>query len=116
MIQNIILLELLVTRMKMIAKLKDFLFKVLICLFVLAIPAMLCVYAVQARQYTILTKEVRELEKKQEKLIEENKKLVSDIAVLSSADRIEKIAVEELGMHKAETEDIVRVEMTGEKK
>ena len=42
--------------------------------------------------------------------------LVSDIAVLSSADRIEKIAVEELGMHKAETEDIVRVEMTGEKK
>ena len=49
-------------------------------------------------------------------LIEENKKLVSDIAVLSSADRIEKIAVEELGMHKAETEDIVRVEMTGEKK
>ena len=46
----------------------------------------------------------------------ENKKLVSDIAVLSSADRIEKIAVEELGMHKAETEDIVRVEMTGEKK
>ena len=59
---------------------------------------------------------VSELENKQEKLIEENKKLVSDIAVLSSADRIEKIAVEELGMHKAETEDIVRVEMTGEKK
>ena len=31
-------------------------------------------------------------------------------------ERIEKIAVEELGMHKAEAEDIVRVEMTGEKK
>ena len=77
---------------------------------------MLCLYAAQARQYTNLTKEIRELERKQEKLIEENKKLVSDIAVLSSADRIEKIAVEELGMHKAETEDIVRVEMTGEKK
>ena len=34
----------------------------------------------------------------------------------SSADRIEKMAVEELGMHKAQADDIVRVEMTGEKK
>ena len=76
---------------------------------------MLFLYALQAKQYTELTKEVKALELKQEKLIEENKKLVSDIAILSSADRIEKIAVEELGMHKAEKEDIVRVEMTGEK-
>ena len=95
---------------------KDFIVKVFFCIFVLTIPLVLCLYATQARRYTALTSEIRELEKKQEKLIEENKKLVSDIAVLSSADRIEKIAVEELGMHKAETEDIVRVEMTGEKK
>ena len=98
------------------AVVKDFFSILLLCLVVLSIPAMLCLYAVQAKKYTTLTQEVRDLEKKQEKLIEENKKLVSDIAVLSSADRIEKIAVEELGMHKAETEDIVRVEMTGEKK
>ena len=97
-------------------KFKDFIVKCFFCIFVLAIPAVLCLYAVQARRYTVLTSEIKELEKKQEKLIEENKKLVSDIAVLSSADRIEKIAVEELGMHKAETEDIVRVEMTGERK
>ena len=71
----------------------------------------MCLYAVQARRYTALTSEIKELEKKQEKLIEENKKLVSDIAVLSSADRIERIAVEELGMHKAETEDIVSVQL-----
>ena len=51
-----------------------------------------------------------------EKLIEENKRIVSEISVLTNAERIEKIAVEELGMHKAEAEDIVRVEMTGEKK
>lgn len=114
MIQSTILQGLLDTKMK--GKLKDFIFKFLICIFVLTIPAMLCLYAVQARQYTILTNEVKDLEKRQEKLIEENKKLVSDIAILSSADRIEKIAVEELGMHKAEKEDIVRVEMTGEKK
>lgn len=95
---------------------KNIIFRIFLSLVVLSIPAMLCLYAAQARQYTNLTKEVKALEVKQEKLIEENKKLVSDIAILSSADRIEKIAVEELGMHKAETEDIVRVEMTGEKK
>ena len=97
-------------------KIKDFFKAVLICLFALSIPVMLVLYAVQAKKYTDLSKEVIELENKQEKLIEENKKLVSDISQLSSAERIEKIAVEELGMHKAEAEDIVRVEMTGEKK
>lgn len=95
---------------------KDFFKKTLLCLLVLAIPAMLCLYAVQAKKYTELTKEIAELERKQEKLIEDNKQLVNDISILSSADRIEKIATEELGMHKAETEDIVRVEMTGEKR
>ncbi len=97
-------------------KIKDF-FKVLaLCLFAASIPALLALYAVQAKKYTDLTKEVAELEVKQEKLIEENKKLVSDISQLSSAERIERIAVEELGMHKTEAEDIIRVEMTGEKK
>ena len=97
-------------------RVKDFFKAVLICLFALSIPVMLGLYAMQAKKYTDLTKEVLELENKQEKLIEENKKLVSDISQLSSAERIERIAVEELGMHKAEAEDIVRVEMTGEKK
>lgn len=102
--------------MKRKGRVKNFFATFFVCIMVLTIPFMLCLYAVQARQYSRLTGEIKELERKQEKLIEENKKLVSDIAVLSSADRIEKIAVEELGMHKAEAEDIVRVEMTGEKK
>ena len=97
-------------------KIKDFFKVILICVLALSIPAMLTLYALQTKKYTDLTKEIAELEVKQEKLIEENKKLVSDISQLSSAERIERIAVEELGMHKAETEDIVRVEMTGEKK
>ena len=97
-------------------KIKDFFKALLISLFALSIPVMLVLYAIQSKKYTDLTKEITELEVKQEKLIEENKKLVSDISQLSSAERIERIAVEELGMHKAEAEDIVRVEMTGEKK
>ncbi len=97
-------------------KIKDFFKALLICLLALSVPAMLTLYAIQTKKYTDLTKEIQELEVKQETLIEENKKLVSDISQLSSAERIERIAVEELGMHKAQTEDIVRVEMTGEKK
>lgn len=87
-----------------------------VCLLAASVPAMLILYGLQAKKYKDLTKEVIELERKQEKLIEENKRIVSEISVLTNAERIEKIAVEELGMHKAEAEDIVRVEMTGEKK
>ena len=62
-----------------------------------------------------LRREITRLEKEQEKLIEENKRLVADISELAKPERIEQIAIEELGMHKVESEDVVRVEMTGEK-
>ncbi|MCQ2582319.1 MAG: cell division protein FtsL [Treponema sp.] len=104
--------------MNKIQKLKgrEFLKIILISLVALFVPVLLFMYAVQAKKYTDLSREIVELENKQEKLIEENKRLVSDISILSSAERIEKIATEELGMHKAESDDIIRVEMTGEKK
>ncbi len=95
---------------------KNIIIKISLCLFVLMTPLMLCLYGLQARKYSKLTMEIKALEEKQSKLIEENKRIVNEISVLSSADRIEKMAVEELGMHKAQAEDIVRVEMTGEKK
>lgn len=107
-------MELSDTRMRV--QIGDFFKKVLVCILALSIPVMLYLYAVQAKRYTDLERDLRDLERKQAELIEQNKKLVSDISVLSSADRIEKIAVEDLGMHKAQAEDIVRVEMTGEKK
>ena len=106
--------EYLDTRMRV--QIGDFIKKILLFILALSIPVMLYLYAIQAKRYTDLERDLRDLERKQSELIEQNKKLVSDISVLSSADRIEKIAVEELGMHKAEAEDIVRVEMTGEKK
>lgn len=92
-------------------------FKIIfISLLAVCVPVLLFLYAVQAEKYTALAREVTDLEAKQEKLIEENKRLVSDISILTSAERIEKIATEELKMHKANSEDIIRVEMTGEKK
>ena len=84
---------------------------VFVCLAAISIPAMLMIDAVQARKYSDLRKQVISLEEKQAELIEENKKLITDISLLSSADRIERLASEELGMRKAETDEIIRVEM-----
>ena len=81
-----------------------------------AIPALLIVDVVQAQRYERLKSEVRALELKQVELVEKNKKLISDISVLSSSDRIERIAEYELGMRKANTDDIVRVEIKGSAK
>ncbi len=77
----------------------------------LGIPGLLILNGIQSGKYQSLKKEVVDLEKKQERLIEENKRLITDISVLSSSDRIESIAENDLGMRKAETDEIVRVEM-----
>ena len=83
--------------------------------FAIAIPALLVLQAVQSYKYKKLRSEIAALEKKQVELVEQNRKLISDISVLSSSERIEQIAEGELGMHKVDTEDIVRVEIKGEK-
>lgn len=84
---------------------------VFVCVVALCIPGMLILDAVQARKYADLKQQVIDLEKKQADLVEQNKKLITDISVLSGTDRIEKIAENELGMRQAQTEEIVRVEM-----
>lgn len=78
---------------------------------VILIPILLFLDAVQARRYASLKAELVRLENRQAELVEKNKKLISDISLLSSSDRIEQLAEKELGMHKAKSEDIVRVEI-----
>ncbi len=82
-----------------------------IVLLALMIPGLLIIYGFQAKKYSTLYEDVVGLEKKQEQLIEQNKKLISDISLVSNSDEIERKANEELNMHKAEKEEIVRVEM-----
>ncbi len=89
---------------------------VVLCMVALCIPGMLFFNAVQARRYKDLEQQVLDLERKQADLVEENKKLITDISVLSGSDRIERIAEEELSMRKAETDEIVRVEVKDTKK
>jgi cell division protein FtsB len=95
---------------------KNVLEKTGVCIISALIPLLLILDAMQTRRYDDLASEVSNLEQKQEQLVESNKTLVSNISLLSSADRVEKMASGVLGMHKAESGDIVRIEMTGRKK
>lgn len=78
---------------------------------VVLIPLLLAFDAFQAHRYAKLKSEIARLEARQVELVEKNRRLISDISLLSSSDRIEQIAENELGMHKAKSEDIVRVEI-----
>ncbi|HAC31220.1 MAG: cell division protein FtsL [Treponema sp.] len=97
-------------------KKREFKVKLIALIATLLIPLLLVLQAFQAHRYKKLRAEIRSLEDKQVELVEQNKKLISEISVLSSSERIEKIAEDELGMHKAGTNDIVRVEIKGEDK
>lgn len=77
----------------------------------LAIPLLLCFDSFQSHRYSELQKEVKKLESVESSLIENNKNLVAEISLLSSAERIESFAINELGMRKAGSDEIVRVEV-----
>lgn len=86
---------------------------IFVVLLALCIPALLILTGIQTHRYSVLEKQVNQLNASQYEIIEKSKRLVSDISVLANSDRIEKIASEELGMRKAESEEIVRVEIKG---
>ncbi|MCR4790661.1 MAG: cell division protein FtsL [Treponemataceae bacterium] len=81
----------------------------------LVIPALLVLATVQSREYVKIESEVAALEQKQNELIESNKNFVTNISVLASSERIENYAVEELGMRKADSSEIVRVAIEGKR-
>ncbi|MDR1177454.1 MAG: septum formation initiator family protein [Spirochaetaceae bacterium] len=81
--------------------------------FALTIPLMLGVAAWQSLRYTALEKEITRLEEAQREWIDSNKRLIAGIAVLSSAERIEHIAKEELGLVKKEPEEVLQIRIAG---
>ncbi|MBO4405076.1 MAG: cell division protein FtsL [Treponema sp.] len=76
-----------------------------------AVPFSFLVQASVARTTMEIEEDIGELEKKQELLVKENERLITDISLLKSSSRIKDIAEGELGMHPAESGDIVRVKM-----
>lgn len=83
---------------------------ILSILVAVAIPLTLMGFSLMAKKVTDLNREIKEMVEKETRLVEENERLVSEIAILKNSERIEKLAVEE-GMHKAETEEIVRMDV-----
>ena len=63
----------------------------------------------QGMEYSALENEVQRLDQEQYHIININRRFISGITVLSSPERIEKLAVDELGMRKAEADEIMRI-------
>ena len=81
-----------------------------------SIPCLFFLTVKQSQVYNTLEREVNAYNDEQNRLIAENIRKISAISILSKPQRIEKIAVEELDMHKADSSQIIRVSLDKEKK
>ncbi|HOJ98288.1 MAG: septum formation initiator family protein [Treponemataceae bacterium] len=83
--------------------------RLLLYLWSLSIPLLFFVQVWQANRYERIVREVNILVKRQQELIDENKRYVAAIAVLSATERIERIAREDLGLEKKRAADIIQL-------
>ena len=79
----------------------------------LTIPLALGLAVWQSNRYSELEWEVSQLERFQEEWVESNKRLIAGIAVLSSSERIEFIAVNDLGLTKKRPEEVLQIRIEG---
>jgi cell division protein FtsL len=81
----------------------------LLYLFVFTVPVFLGLAVWQSFRYAELDRNVRRLEAVQEDWVENNKKLIAGIAVLSSSSRISQVAVHDLRLTKVKPENVLQV-------
>jgi cell division protein FtsL len=87
--------------------------KIFFYLMVLSIPLLLGLASWQSARYGDLERELGRLEKTQQEWVENNKRLIAGISLLSSPDRIEHIARDELGLEKKRPEEVLLIHITG---
>jgi cell division protein FtsL len=75
----------------------------------LTLPLFLGISVRQSKLHATLQREMGRLEVTQEEWIESNKRLIAEIALLSSPGRIGRIAVEELHLTKKQPEEILQI-------
>ena len=85
----------------------------LLYFFVLSIPVFLGFAAWQSNQYFLLNRSVRRLEAVQEELIDANKKIIANIAILSSSARIEQVAINDLSLVRIQPENVLQIRIDG---
>jgi cell division protein FtsL len=86
-----------------------------ILLYILAFTTPLCLGAAvwQSTRHAGITWEIEKLESVQEEWVENNKRLIAGIAVLSSSRRIEGIAKNDLGLVKKLPEEVLQIKIEG---
>jgi cell division protein FtsL len=88
---------------------------VVLYLTALTIPLLLGLTVWQSNRFGDLQKEVHRLEETQADRVEGNKRLIAAIAALSSPERIEHIARNELALRKIRPENVLQVKIEGGK-
>ena len=63
----------------------------------------------QSARYSDLERQTRRLEADQEKWVEQNKRLIAEIAVLTTLEKVERIAVNNLKLSKIRPENVLQV-------
>jgi len=86
---------------------------IFIYFFVITIPLLLGLTVWQSHRYTSLKQELDRLEVVQADWVEGNKRLLAGIAVLSSTERIEHIANNDLNLRKIRPENVLQIKMGG---
>jgi|APHig6443717817_1056837.scaffolds.fasta_scaffold68141_2 cell division protein FtsL len=82
------------------------------CILAIAIPLALFATVAQTSRYVRLESEVKALDRTQYEIIAINRRLISGITVLSTPERIERVALEDLKMRKARPDEITRIALT----
>ncbi|UCF97627.1 MAG: hypothetical protein JSV89_21020 [Spirochaetaceae bacterium] len=85
--------------------------------FVLVILAFLVLFFLNTWhgfRYQELVQEVEMLELEQKNWLENNKKAIAALAVLSSPERVRSLAVEKLGLNPLKAEDVIEIELEGD--
>ena len=90
--------------------------RILLYFCVLTLSVFLGIATWQSNRFTELEWEVSQLESSQEEWVESNKRLIAGIAVLSSSERIEYIALHDLGLRKIRPEDVLQIRIEGSRK
>jgi len=75
----------------------------------ISIPLFLALDAWQASRYAAMSAELARLEAAQREWLENNKRLIAGIAVLSASERIERIARNELGLTLKSPEEVLQI-------
>ena len=76
---------------------------------VLTIPLFLGIITWQSARYSDLERQTRYLEADQERWVESNRRLIAEIATLTTSGIVERVAFNDLGLTKIRPENVLQV-------